>query len=178
MEDFLDLAHQFIKAEEAVGSKADLIGKTKRAEEEASHSRTKRRSKSPKRSKSLKGRRSSLSRRISRSPARGSNKRSAMPPAYIKTFTPLNTKRKEILLQIKSNDYVKWPFKMRGDPNNRNPNKYFHFHKDVGHDTENCRNLKNEIEDLIKRGYLRHFIKDEWRPEERTSKEVPQVSRE
>ncbi|KAK6117276.1 hypothetical protein DH2020_048987 [Rehmannia glutinosa] len=32
------------------------------------------------------------------------------------------------------------------------------FHRDHGHDTEDCETLKNEIEDLIRRGYLGSFV--------------------
>ncbi|KAL0350686.1 UNVERIFIED_CONTAM: hypothetical protein Sradi_4217800 [Sesamum radiatum] len=36
--------------------------------------------------------------------------------------------------------------------------KYCHFHRDRGHSTEECYHLKNEIEKLIRRGYLREFV--------------------
>ncbi|KAL0293072.1 UNVERIFIED_CONTAM: hypothetical protein Sradi_6958800 [Sesamum radiatum] len=36
--------------------------------------------------------------------------------------------------------------------------KYCHFHRDRGHSTKECFHLKNEIEKLIRRGYLREFV--------------------
>src|SRR5436189_3011534 len=36
--------------------------------------------------------------------------------------------------------------------------RYCLFHRDYGHDTEFCQQLKEEIERLIKRGHLRRFI--------------------
>ncbi|XP_010253015.1 PREDICTED: uncharacterized protein LOC104594430 [Nelumbo nucifera] len=48
---------------------------------------------------------------------------------------------------------------MRGEPANRNPNRYCHFHQDIRHDTKSCHNLKDEIEELIHCGYLKQFIK-------------------
>ena len=47
---------------------------------------------------------------------------------------------------------------MKGDPNKRNKNKYCHFHKDHGHDTDECFDLKQQIENLIRQGKLRHFV--------------------
>ncbi|MQM18851.1 hypothetical protein Taro_051848 [Colocasia esculenta] len=46
---------------------------------------------------------------------------------------------------------------MRSDPRRRDQAKYCRFHRDHGHDTSECRQLKDEIEDLIKRGYLRGY---------------------
>nr|XP_021842398.1 uncharacterized protein LOC110782540 [Spinacia oleracea] len=39
----------------------------------------------------------------------------------------------------------------------RDPKKYCDFHGDHGHLTEECTNLKDNIEDLIRRGYLTQF---------------------
>ncbi|XP_010254015.1 PREDICTED: uncharacterized protein LOC104595122 [Nelumbo nucifera] len=64
-------------------------------------------------------------------------------------------------MAIKDSGYVKWPPKMRGDPTTRNPNVYCHFHRDIGHNIENCRNLRDEIKELIRHGYLKKFIQHE-----------------
>ena len=47
---------------------------------------------------------------------------------------------------------------MKGDPNKRNKNKYYCFHRDHGHDTDECYDLKQQIENLIRQGKLRHFV--------------------
>ena len=47
---------------------------------------------------------------------------------------------------------------MKRDPNKRNKNKYCRFHRDHGHDTDECYDLKQQIENLIKQEKLRHFI--------------------
>ena len=47
---------------------------------------------------------------------------------------------------------------MKSDPATRDNTKYCEFHRDYGHRTNNCIQLKREIEYLIQRGYLRRFI--------------------
>ncbi|XP_030940301.1 uncharacterized protein LOC115965269 [Quercus lobata] len=61
-------------------------------------------------------------------------------------------------MQIKDDPSLKWPEKMKGNPNKRNKNKYCHFHRDHGHDTDECYDLKQQIENLIRQGKLRHFV--------------------
>ena len=50
---------------------------------------------------------------------------------------------------------------MKSDPATRDNTKYYEFHRDYGHHTDNCIHLKREIEYLIRRGYLRRFISPE-----------------
>ena len=48
----------------------------------------------------------------------------------------------QVLMQIKDDPSLKWPEKMKGDPNKCNRNKYCRFHRDHGHDTAECFDLK------------------------------------
>ena len=61
-------------------------------------------------------------------------------------------------MQIKDDPSLNWPEKIKGDPNKRNKNKYCRFHRDHGHDTNECYDLKQEIENLIRQGKLRNFL--------------------
>ena len=73
-------------------------------------------------------------------------------------FTPLNASVGHILCQIQEDPAVKWPGRMKSPPNRRNPSKYCRFHRDHGHDTDDCYDLKRQIEDLIQRGHLRQYV--------------------
>ncbi|GJS55049.1 reverse transcriptase domain-containing protein [Tanacetum coccineum] len=42
----------------------------------------------------------------------------------------------------------------------RNSNKFFEFHGEVGHNTDECMHLKRQIEELLKNGKLSHVIKE------------------
>lgn len=41
----------------------------------------------------------------------------------------------------------------------RDKRKYCRFHKDHGHNTEDCRDLKEQIEELIQKGKLQKYVK-------------------
>ena len=53
-------------------------------------------------------------------------------------YMPLNALLDQVLMQIKNDPSIKWPEKMKGDPNKRNKNKYCHFHRDHKHDMDEC----------------------------------------
>ncbi|XP_075633811.1 uncharacterized protein LOC142606329 [Castanea sativa] len=65
---------------------------------------------------------------------------------------------REVLMQIKDDPLLRWQEKMKGDPNKCNKNKYCRFHRDYGHDMDECYDLHQQIENLIKQGKLRHFV--------------------
>ena len=67
-------------------------------------------------------------------------------------YMPLNAPLDQVLMQIKDDPSLKWPEKMKEHPNKRNKNKYRRFHRDHGHDTDECYDLKQQIENLIRQG--------------------------
>ena len=62
--------------------------------------------------------------------------------AWNQQYTPLNVPLEQVLMQIKDDSSLKWPEKMKRGPNKRNRNKYCRFHRDHGHDTDECFDLK------------------------------------
>ncbi|GFZ05554.1 hypothetical protein Acr_17g0011260 [Actinidia rufa] len=73
---------------------------------------------------------------------------------------PLNAPIAQVLMETKNEDFMKCPRKIKTNPFRRNKNKYCEFHNDHGYNTEDCFQLKEQIDDLIKRGYLRKFVAD------------------
>ncbi|XP_057480507.1 uncharacterized protein LOC130767613 [Actinidia eriantha] len=71
---------------------------------------------------------------------------------------PLNAPIAQVLTKIKHEEFVKWPGKIKTDPNRRNRNKYCECHREHGHNTENYFQLKEQIADLIKKGFLRKYV--------------------
>ncbi|GFZ13609.1 hypothetical protein Acr_23g0019940 [Actinidia rufa] len=99
--------------------------------------------------------------RPDRDPKRSNIRRPSTPPCrpdFI--LLPLNAPVAQVLSKIKHEEFVKWPGKIKTDPLKRNMNKYCEFHRDHGHNTEDCFQLKEQIADLIKRGYLRKYVAD------------------
>ncbi|XP_075659128.1 uncharacterized protein LOC142629008 [Castanea sativa] len=63
-----------------------------------------------------------------------------------------------IVDRIKNEPYFKRPNKMAGDPSKRNQNLYCTYHRDKGHSTEQCRVLKDHLDQLVKAGHLKEFL--------------------
>ena len=86
------------------------------------------------------------------------DKKKAGLSAQNQQYMPLNVPFEQVLMQIKDDPSLKWPEKMKGDPNKCNRNKNCHFHRDHGRDTDECFDLKQQIENLIRQGKLRNFL--------------------
>ena len=77
------------------------------------------------------------------------------------SFTPLTARINQVLMQIKDEEALTFPGKLKGDPNKRSKDKYCRFHRDHGHDIADCYDLKQQIEALTKQGKLQKFVSRE-----------------
>ena len=64
----------------------------------------------------------------------------------------------KIIDRIKNEPFFKWPNKMGGDPYRRNQNLYCTYHRDKRYTTEQCRVLKDHLQQLVKAGHLKEFM--------------------
>nr|GEZ36348.1 reverse transcriptase domain-containing protein [Tanacetum cinerariifolium] len=83
-------------------------------------------------------------------------------------FTPLTRTPKEILV-AEANKFQPPP-PMVTPVEKRNGNKFCDFHNDKGHSTDECMQLKKQIEELVRAGKLSHLIKGR---EEAAAKDKP-----
>ncbi|GAA0146470.1 hypothetical protein LIER_36324 [Lithospermum erythrorhizon] len=74
-------------------------------------------------------------------------------------YAPLRTIVGRVYAQVEDKRIFSRPQRIKVPPNRRDQNKYCEYHKDHGHDTNECRTLKAEIERLIRRGQLKEFVK-------------------
>ncbi|RRT31257.1 hypothetical protein B296_00049414 [Ensete ventricosum] len=85
---------------------------------------------------------------------------------------PLNSTRTEVFLQIRDKGLLRTLNPIRMKVGGRDKRRYYRFHRDYGHDIEECNDLRNQIEDLICQGHLHRFIRDR-----RASEEPPRRDR-
>ncbi|XP_030964465.1 uncharacterized protein LOC115985688 [Quercus lobata] len=64
----------------------------------------------------------------------------------------------KILEKVKCEPFFHWPNRMAGDPSKRNQNLYCAYHQEPGHTTDDCRNLKNHLDRLVREGKLMHLL--------------------
>nr|XP_023896956.1 uncharacterized protein LOC112008835 [Quercus suber] len=74
-------------------------------------------------------------------------------------FTPLIMPVDQILAEIRDEQSLRWPRPLQSPPSVCDKRKYCRFHKDHGQYTEDCRDLKEQIEELIQKGKLQKYVK-------------------
>ena len=85
-----------------------------------------------------------------------------MQPKYPpQQFTPLTTLVSQVLYDVQHEKFLRWPSQMKTNPTKRDMTKHCEFHRDHGHQTDDCIQLKKEIEFLIRRGNLRCYVAPE-----------------
>ena len=158
------MAEVLAKAEKYINGEEALVSKRESSSTRKERSGTdKRRRRSPRR-QSI--RETSPKKEGERSPKRRGNLRDRLgPPQFERRrryspqrFTPLTASVSQVLHEVQNEQFLRWPTQMKSDPATRDNTKYCEFHRDYGHCTDNCIQLKREIEYLIQRRYLRHFI--------------------
>ncbi|KAL2240129.1 UNVERIFIED_CONTAM: Retrovirus-related Pol polyprotein from transposon [Sesamum indicum] len=82
-------------------------------------------------------------------------------PKYVPkyhNYTPLAMSREKALMMVENADVLKWPRHTRYTPTKKMSNKYCRFHRERGHSTEECYQLKDEIERLVRQGHFRDRV--------------------
>ncbi|KAL2492255.1 Uncharacterized protein Adt_27883 [Abeliophyllum distichum] len=79
-------------------------------------------------------------------------------PQRFQGYHILNTSIENVLMKTRSKDILKKPTPMRASSSELNQRKYYRYYRSVGYDIDDCRDLKGEIESLIRRGHLKEFL--------------------
>ena len=98
---------------------------------------------------------------MARTGERWEDKRSKPFVGKFTSFTSLTTPINQVLMQIKDEGALTFLGKLKGDFNKRSKDKYCRSHRDHGHDTANCYNLKQQIEAIISQGKLQRYVSKE-----------------
>ena len=65
---------------------------------------------------------------------------------------------RQVLEKIKNEPFFKWSNKMVGDRTKRDQNLYCHYHQEQGHTTEDCKNLWDHLDQLVREGKLKLLL--------------------
>ena len=142
------MAEVLAKAEKYMNGEEALISKKESSSTYKEKSGTdKRRGRSPKRQGI---RETSPKNDGERSPKRRGNLRDSLGPSQFERrrryspqrFTPLIALVSQVLREVRNEQFLWWPTQMKSDPTKKDNTKYCEFHRDYGHFTDDCIQLK------------------------------------
>ncbi|GAV56867.1 hypothetical protein CFOL_v3_00408 [Cephalotus follicularis] len=84
--------------------------------------------------------------------------RGGTPILTYNNFAHLLETRTRILAVEKDKIPIQWIAPLRSVLEKKDSDKYYRYHRDHGHDVEECRHLKNQIENLIQKGHLCKYV--------------------
>ena len=67
----------------------------------------------------------------------------------------------QVLREVQHERFLRWLSQIKSDPATRDDTKYCEFHRGHGHRTDDCIQLRKEIEYLIRCGHLRRYVASE-----------------
>ncbi|KAL0401561.1 UNVERIFIED_CONTAM: hypothetical protein Slati_4186000 [Sesamum latifolium] len=73
-------------------------------------------------------------------------------------YTPLTVPITQAFMAVEGKGLITRPRSWRDTPQRPKSDKFCRFHNNYGHNTEECRHLKNEIERLIQNRYLQEYV--------------------
>ena len=145
------IAEVLAKAEKYINGEEALISKKESSSTHKEKSGTdKQRGRRPKRQSD---RERSLKKDGERSPKRHENLKDRLGPPQPerrqryspRRFTPLTASVSQVLHEVRNEQFLRWPTQMKSDPATRDNTRYCKFHRDYGHRTDDCIQLKREI---------------------------------
>jgi len=79
---------------------------------------------------------------------------------YFTRYVPLNVPISRLLEEALQADLIPPPCKTTTPPN-VDTTKYCRYHRNHGHTTKDCKALQDKIEELVRAGHFRHFVRRE-----------------
>ena len=90
--------------------------------------------------------------------------------ARFSNYAPLNAPKSRILDEVLQAELIAPPKRFQNPPN-ADLSKYCHYHRNNGHTTEECKTLRDKIEELVRAGHLRHYVRNTTEGNPRTQHE-------